>query len=119
MMHFNKENMTHIIISAVLLIFSLNIYTQAADIPVFLLTNENKTLAIEKVMIADGETQAFMVGKGSDIITVILPVSAGLSGDFAKGSDSRVITARNKDGKLIISLQKSDGTQKVVIKNSG
>jgi len=112
---FNKENMTHIIISAVLLIFSLNIYTQAADIPVFLLTKENNTLAIEKVMIADGQTQAFITGNGSDIITVILPVSAGLSGDFSKGTESRVITARNKEGKLIISLQKADGTLKELL----
>lgn len=99
--------------SALFLIVSINIYSQSVS--VFLLKSVYNELSIEKITLADNETKVFVKGTGSENISLILPVSAGISGDFSKAGDKSVMIARFKEGKLIISVQKQDGTQKELL----
>lgn len=99
--------------TVIFLIISINIHSQTVS--VFLLKSVDNELSIEKITLAENETKVFVKGTGSENISLILPVSAGISGDFSKAGDKSVIIARYKDGKLIISVQKSDGTQKELL----
>lgn len=106
--------MKKIKLALILLSVSLNILAQTATVPLFLLKNSDTGLEIEKIDIAENETQVFVCGTGG-YITVILPVSAGTSGDFVKAGSKSVMIARYTEGKLKISVQKADGTQKELL----
>ena len=97
----------------VLLIFTQAVLTQQSSVPVFLLKSVNSALEMEKVNIAEGETKIFM--RDGENITLILAVSTGMSGDFVKSDDKSILIARYKEGKLVISVQKQDGTQKELL----
>ncbi len=106
--------MKKIKLALILLSVSLNILAQTGTVPVFLLKNSDSGLEIEKIDIAENETQVFVCGT-EGFITVILPVSAGTSGDFVKAGTKSVMIARYTEGKLKISVQKPDGTQKELL----
>ncbi|HMQ79377.1 MAG TPA: pepsin/retropepsin-like aspartic protease family protein [Ignavibacteria bacterium] len=102
--------------SLFILIFFISIASVFPQtVPVFLLKSVNNQLSIEKIELAENETKAFIKGENSENISIILPVSNGISGDFSKAGDKSVMIARFKDGKLIISVQKPDGTQKELV----
>lgn len=82
--------------------------------PVFLLKKTDTGLEIEKIDLAENETQVFVCGT-EGYITVILPVSAGTSGDFVKAGTKSIVTGIYTEGKLKISVQKPDGTQKELL----
>lgn len=97
-----------------LAVFSANVLAQSASVPVFLLKKTDTGLEIEKIDLAENETQVFICGT-EEYITIILPVSAGTSGDFIKAGSKSVMIARYTEGKLKISAQKPDGTQKELL----
>ncbi len=97
-----------------LVALNINVFAQTASVPVFLLKKTDAGLEIEKVDLAENETQVFVCGT-EGYITVILPVSAGTSGDFVKAGNKSVMIARNTEGKLKISVQKPDGSQKELL----
>ena len=103
------------IILAALIIFYVSIDCFTQTVSVFLIKSANNILSIEKIDLAENEVQVFQRGGGSENISLVLPVSEGISGDFAKASDKSVMIARNKSGTLVISVQKPDGTQKELI----
>lgn len=105
--------MKNILTAVIFLIISISIYSQTVS--VFLLKSVDNELSIEKITLAENETKVFVKGTGSENISLILPVSIGISGDFSKAGDKSVMIARNKDGKLVISVQKPDGTQKELL----
>ncbi len=106
--------MKKIILLLFLAFFSANVFTQTATVPVFLLKKTDTGLEIEKIDLAENETQVFVCGT-EGYITVILPISAGTSGDFVKAGTKSVMIARYTEGKLKISVQKPDGTQKELL----
>ncbi|KXK55184.1 MAG: hypothetical protein UZ05_CHB002000653 [Chlorobi bacterium OLB5] len=93
-----------------------NIFTQS--IPVFLIKNSNGSPVIEKIDLRENEMQVYPRGKNSENISLVLPVSEGISGDFVKADDSNIMIARNKSGILSILVQKQDGTQKTILEKS-
>ncbi len=105
--------MKNILTAAIFMIIGLSIYSQS--VPVFLIKSVNNVLSLEKIEIADNETKVFVKGNGSENISLVLPVSTGISGDFSKSEDKSIMIARFKDGNLIISVQKPDGTQKELL----
>lgn len=98
-----------------IIFINIVIYSQDNSIPLFLLVKNSSDLAIEKIELKENETQVFTRGGESENITLILPYSEGISGDFVKSSESSVLIARNKAGNLVISVQKPDGTQKELV----
>jgi hypothetical protein len=82
---------------------------------VFLITLENGTPKIEKESIAKNETKVFICGGESGIISLVFPSGAGLSGDFVKLADKKVMIVRYVNDELIYSLKKDDGTLKQII----
>ncbi len=106
--------MKKIKLALILLSVSLNILAQTGTVPVFLLKNSDSGLEIEKIDIAENETQVFVCGTGG-YITIILPVSAGTSGDFVKAGTKSVMIARYTEGNLKIYVQKPDGMQKELL----
>lgn len=93
-----------------------NIFTQS--IPVFLIKNSNGSPVIEKIDLRENEMQVYPRSKNSENISLVLPVSEGISGDFVKADDSNIMIARNKSGILSILVQKQDGTQKTILEKS-
>jgi len=106
--------MKKIKLALILLSVSLNILAQTATVPVFLLKKTDAGLEIEKIDLTENETQVFVCGT-EGYITVILPVSAGTSGDFVKAGSKSVMIARYTEGNLKIYVQKPDGTQKELL----
>ena len=103
-----------IILAVIIFLFaSFDCFSQTVS--VFLIKSVNNTLSLEKIDLAENEVQVFQRGGGSENISLVIPVSEGISGDFAKASDKSVMIARNKAGTLVISVQKPDGTQKELI----
>lgn len=82
---------------------------------VFLITLENGTPKIEKESIAKDETKVFICGDESGIISLVFPSGTGLSGDFIKLADKKVIIVRYINDELVYSLKKDDGTLKQII----
>lgn len=103
------------LICTLIIFINIIIYSQDNSIPVFLLVKNDSDLAIEKIDLKENETQVFTRGGSSENMTLILPYSEGISGDFVKSSESSVLIARNKAGNLVISVQKPDGTQKELV----
>jgi len=105
------------ITAAVIFFFTaLSCFTQTVS--VFLIKSVNNDLEIEKIDLSENEVQVFPRGGGSENISLVIPVSVGISGDLSKAADKSVIVARNKSGLLVISVQKPDGTQKDLISKS-
>jgi len=75
----------------------------------FLLRESIGGVELEKVEIADGDELTF---DGADVITVVVPVGTGQSGDLVK-KDQRdgSFTIRSVDGELLISKKRSDGRE--------
>ena len=86
--------MKNILKTVIFLIISINIHSQTVS--VFLLKSVDNELSIEKITLAENETKVFVKGTGSENISLILPVSIGISGDFSKAGDKSVMIARNK-----------------------
>ncbi|MBE2218649.1 MAG: aspartyl protease family protein [Ignavibacteria bacterium] len=107
--------MKKITLAIFFIIVSLNIFAQTSSVSVFLLKKSDTGLEIEKISIAENETEVFVCGESEGCITLILPVSAGTSGDFVKAGNKSVMIARFTEGKLKISVQKPDGTQKELL----
>jgi len=103
---------------AVIFLFYISINCFSQTVSVFLIKSVKNTLSIEKIDLTENEVQVFPRGGSSENISLVIPVSEGVSGDFAKASDKSVMIARNKSGSLVISVQKADGTQKELISKS-
>ncbi|MBN8568611.1 MAG: aspartyl protease family protein [Ignavibacteria bacterium] len=99
-------------ILVIFLVLSPLCYSQSS---VFLITLENGTPKIEKESIAKDETKVFICGGESGIISLVFPSGAGLSGDFVKLADKKVMIVRYVNDELIYSLKKDDGTLKQII----
>ncbi len=95
-----------------LLVLSPLCYSQTS---VFLITLENGTPKIEKEPIAKDETKVFICGGESGIISLVFPSGTGLSGDFVKLADKKVMIVRYVNDELVYSLKKEDGTLKQII----
>lgn len=83
---------------------------------VFLITIENGIPKVEKESIGKDETKVYICGGESGIISVVFPTSPGLSGDFVKLADKKILIVRNVNDELVFSLKKDDGTLKEIIK---
>lgn len=99
-------------IIVLLLILSPLCYSQTN---VFLITLENGTPKIEKETISKDETKVFICGADSGILTLVIPSGAGLSGDFVKLTDKKILIVRYVNDELVFSLKKDDGTLKQII----
>lgn len=95
-----------------LLILSPLCYSQTN---VFLITLEYGAPKIEKETISKDETKVFIYGGESGIISLVFPSGTGLSGDFVKLTDKKVLIVRYINDELIYSLKKDDGTLKQII----
>lgn len=83
---------------------------------IFLITIENGVPQIEKDVITKDETKVYICSGESGIISVVFPVSPGLSGDFVKLSEKKILVVRNVNDELIFSLKNADGTLKEILK---
>ncbi|MBS1492146.1 MAG: aspartyl protease family protein [Bacteroidetes bacterium] len=81
----------------------------------FLVTIENDIPKIEKETIAKDETKVYICGGDSGILTLVFPSGNGLSGDFVKLADKKILVVRNVNDELVFSLKKEDGTLKQLI----
>lgn len=82
---------------------------------IFLVTIDNNVSKIEKETISKDETKVYICGAESGIITLVFPAGAGLSGDFVKLTDKKILVVRYVNDELIFSLKKDDGTLKQII----
>jgi len=83
---------------------------------VFLITIENGIPKVEKHQISKDETRVYICGSESGIISVLFPSGTGLSGDFVKLADKKILIVRYVNDELVFSLKKDDGTMKEIIK---
>ena len=95
-----------------LLVLSPLCYSQTN---IFLITLENGIPKIEKEIISKDETKVFICGSDSGILTLVFPSGAGLSGDFVKLADKKIIIVRYVNDEIVFSLKKDDGTLKQII----
>jgi len=100
------------VLLALLIILSPLCFSQTN---VFIVTLENGVPKIEKETIAKDETKVYICGGNSDILTLVFPSGTGLSGDFVKLADKKVLVVRNVNDELVFSLKNEDGTLKQII----
>jgi len=88
----------------------ISLYTSTAlSAHIFLLRESIFGVEIEKVEISDGEVRIF---DGGEVITIVIPLGAGQSGDLVK-RDMRngSITVRSAGGEFHISKKQADGRE--------
>jgi hypothetical protein len=96
-----------------LALFTGGVSGHAATCNVFLLKETGSQLAIEKVILEDGEVTVFSVSATSEHITVLLPFGIGQSGDIIQRSRAEGVgIVKCSDGEIHHSYRRSDGSEK-------
>lgn len=85
----------------------------ASESNLFILQEAEQGIVLEAVPIADGETRAFRIGPGHEIIDVIVPISPGQSGNIVQRSQGEyVVEVRREGDSFHTTIRKGDGSSR-------
>lgn len=84
--------------------------SSAAEIDgVFLLVRAGSGYALEKLPLAEGQTQVVAVGPGSDVVSVVLPPSPGRSSSMDPAGVASLRVLSRRDGVISLQARGPDG----------
>lgn len=82
------------------------------DCQALLLTKKGEEISLEKVAIPNNQVEIFPIKEDGENITIIFVYSAGMSGDFIKLSDKKMLIAQCRAGELKIKIRKADNSER-------
>lgn len=83
-----------------------------ADCPLLLLTKNEGQLNLERLKISNNAVEVFPINEKSETLSIIFAYSPGMSGDFVKLNEKKMMIATCRGGQLQIKIRKEDGTEK-------